>query len=77
MLAMLSDKARLALCETERIASSAWRDASAEACDMDREADSAAFCCTRALASCCSVWLSLWVACCSDWLSCWLDWLTC
>lgn len=77
MLAMLSDKARLALSETDRIASSARRDASAEACDMDREADSAAFCCPRALASCCSVWLSRWVACCSDWLSCWLDWLTC
>jgi hypothetical protein len=87
-LAMFSDKARLALCEAERIASemarsalalasSARRDASAEACDMDREADSAALCCRRTLASCCSVWLNRCVACCSDWLSCWLDWLTC
>ena len=44
---------------------------------MDRDADSAAFCCWRTLASCCSVWLRRCVACCSDWLSCWLDWLTC
>ena len=44
---------------------------------MDRDADSAALCCRRALASDCCVWLSCCVACCSDWLSCWLDWLTC
>lgn len=88
MLAMLWDSARLALCDAEltaceiacvalALAWSACREASADAWDMDRDADSAALCCSRALASDCCVWLSCCVACCSDWLSCWLDWLTC
>jgi hypothetical protein len=86
--AKLSDTALLALCEADRcasviawsalrLASSARLDASAEACDISRDAFSAALATSRALARDCSVWLSRWLICCSDWLSCWEDWLSC